>query len=215
VRKIALAEFVATAFLLIAVVGSGIAAERMAEGNVAIALLANAVATGGALFALIVVFAPMSGAHMNPAVSITAALTSELPAQQLPVYVIAQVLGAVAGVMVAHAMFELPIIQTSDHARSGGAQWLSEFVATLGLLGVVWGTKATGAQTVAASVALYIMGAYWFTSSTSFANPAVTLARALTDTFAGIRPGDVLGFVAAQLIAVGLITVLVRRKVFT
>jgi glycerol uptake facilitator-like aquaporin len=215
VRKIALAEFVATAFLLIAVVGSGIAAERMAEGNVAIALLANAVATGGALFALIVVFAPMSGAHMNPAVSITAALTSELPAQQLPVYVIAQVLGAVAGVMVAHAMFELPIIQTSDHARSGGAQWLSEFVATLGLLGVVWGTKAKGAQTVAASVALYIMGAYWFTSSTSFANPAVTLARALTDTFAGIRPDDVLGFVAAQLIAVGLITVLVRRKVFT
>jgi glycerol uptake facilitator-like aquaporin len=215
VRKIALAEFVATAFLLIAVVGSGIAAERMAEGNVAIALLANAVATGGALFALIVVFAPMSGAHMNPAVSITAALTSELPAQQLPVYVIAQVLGAVAGVMVAHAMFELPIIQTSDHARSGGAQWLSEFVATLGLLGVVWGTKAKGVQTVAASVALYIMGAYWFTSSTSFANPAVTLARAMTDTFAGIRPDDVLGFVAAQLVAVGLIVLLVRRKVFT
>jgi glycerol uptake facilitator-like aquaporin len=214
VRKIALAEFVATAFLLIAVVGSGIAAERMAGGNTAIALLANAVATGGALFALIMVFAPMSGAHMNPAVSLTAALCGELRAKQLPVYVIAQVLGALVGVLIAHAMFELPMIQASDHVRSGGAQWLSEFVATLGLLGVVWGTKAKGVQTVAASVALYIMGAYWFTSSTSFANPAVTLARAMTDTFAGIRPDDVLGFVAAQLVAVSLITVLVKRKVF-
>jgi len=197
--KIAISEFIATAFLLIAVVGSGIAADRLSGGNVGVALLANAVATGCALFVLIVVFAPLSGAHMNPVVTIAASLLREIEIKVVPIYVAAQIAGAIFGVMMAHAIFDLPVLQISAHVRTGTSQWLAEAVATFGLLGAVWGTRAHGLQTTAASVALYITGAYWFTASTSFANPAVTVARALTDTFAGIRPADAPGFVLAQV----------------
>ncbi len=197
--KIAISEFIATAFLLIAVVGSGIAADRLSGGNVGVALLANAVATGCALFVLIVVFAPLSGAHMNPVVTIAASLLREIEIKVVPIYVAAQIAGAIFGVMMAHAMFDLPVLQISAHVRTGTSQWLAEVVATIGLLGAVWGTRAHGLQTTAASVALYITGAYWFTASTSFANPAVTIARTLTDTFAGIRPVDAPGFMLAQI----------------
>ncbi len=210
-RRIATSEFIATAFLLIAVVGSGIAAERLSGGNMGLALLANAIATGCALFVLVVVFAPPSGAHMNPVVTIASALLSEIEAKAVPVYIAAQVVGAVTGIMIAHLMFELPVLQASQHVRTGNAQWLAEAVATIGLLGVVWGTRSHGLQTTAASVALFITGAYWFTASTSFANPAVTLARSLTDTFAGIAPSNVLGFVIAQFTAMILVLPVLRR----
>jgi glycerol uptake facilitator-like aquaporin len=209
-RVRALAEFVATAFLLIAVVGSGIAAERLAGGNAAIALLANALATSAALFVLIVTVGPISGAHMNPAVTLTAASVGGFAWKAVPVYLAAQIIGAIAGTWIAHAMFELPILQASTHVRTGGAQWLAELVATLGLLGVIWRCHSYATPVAAAAVALYIGGAYWFTASTSFANPAVTLARALTDTFSGIRPMDVPGFIAAQLIAAGIAIVVLR-----
>lgn len=206
-----MSEFIATAFLLIAVVGSGIAAERLSGGNMAVALLANAIATGCALFVLIMVFAPLSGAHMNPAVTIASALLHETEIKAVPVYIVAQVAGAIAGVAMAHLMFELPVLQASQHVRTGNAQWLAEAVATIGLLGVVWGTRKHGLQTTAASVALYITGAYWFTASTSFANPAVTIARSLTDTFAGIHPADAPGFILAQITAMILVLPLLRR----
>jgi glycerol uptake facilitator-like aquaporin len=209
--KIAVSEFIATAFLLIAVVGSGIAAENLSGGNTAVALLANALATGCALFVLIVVFAPLSGAHMNPLVTLAAAVLRELEIKAVPVYLAAQVAGAVMGVVVAHLMFDLPVVQASQHVRTGAAQWLAEVVAVIGLLGVVWGTRRHGLQTTAASVALYITGAYWFTASTSFANPAVTLARAMTDTFAGIRPIDAPGFMLAQIAGLVLVLPLLRR----
>ncbi len=199
--KTILAEFTATAFLLIAVVGSGIAAERLCGGNVGLALLANALATAAALFVLILVFAPLSGAHMNPAVSLAAVLTGGLTWKALPAYAAAQVAGAVAGTVLSHAMFELPLVQISTHVRSGPGQWLAEVIATGGLLGVVWGCRPYTAATAAAAVAAYIGGAYWFTASTSFANPAVTLARTLTDTFAGIRPADAVPFIAAQVLS--------------
>ena len=194
-----LAEFFATAFLLIAVVGSGIAAERLSSGNTAIALLANAAATGCALFALILVFGPISGAEMNPAVTLAVAGLGRKPWPQVPATIAAQIAGALVGVVLAHAMFELPLAQTSQHVRTGPAQWLAEAVATLGLLGVVFGCGRHGVIATAGAVATYITGAYWFTASTSFANPAVTIARAFTDTFAGIRPADVPGFIAAQM----------------
>lgn len=207
----ALMELVATAFLLIAVVGSGIMAEKLSAGNAALALLANAIATGGALVALILAFGPQSGAHMNPVVTVAAAATGGLRWDVVPGYVAAQIAGAILGVWLAHAMFDLPILQLSQHARSGPPQWLAEVVATFGLLTVIWGCRAHKEPTAAVAVGAYITGAYWFTASTSFANPAVTLARALTDTFAGIRPADAPGFIAAQFVALALALPWLRR----
>ena len=195
----AAAEFLGTAFLLAAVVGSGIMAERLAGANVAIALLANTVATGAALVALILAFGPVSGAHLNPAVTLGLALDRQMPWSQVPVYVLAQIAGAFVGVALAHTMFGYNFFFASVHARSGPAQMLGEFVATFGLILVIWSVSKSRASAVPYAVGAYITAAYWFTSSTSFANPAVALARAASDTFAGIRPVDVPGFVAAEL----------------
>lgn len=197
-RRVA-AEFVGTGFLVAAVVGSGIMAERLAGGNVAIALLANTIATGAALAALISTFGPISGAHFNPAVSLADALERGLGWSEAGAYAVAQCLGGIGGAIAAHAMFGLPAVSLSRHARSGGAQVFSEFVATFGLLCVIWGCSRARSSAVPFAVAAYIAAAYWFTASTSFANPAVTVARCLSDTFSGIRPGDVVWFVAAQL----------------
>jgi glycerol uptake facilitator-like aquaporin len=205
-------EGVATALLLIAVVGSGIMAERLAGGSTGLALLANAIATGGALLALILAFGPISGAHMNPAVTVAAASVGDLPWRSVPGYVAAQLAGGIIGVWLAHLMFELPILQLGQHARTGIGQWVAEIVATFGLLSVIWGCRAHREPVVAFAVAAYITGAYWFTASTSFANPAVTIARALSDTFAGIRPIDVAGFVLAQALGAALATALLRRR---
>lgn len=193
------AEGLGSAMLLAVVVGSGIMAERLAGGNVALALLANALATGCALVALILMFGTISGAHFNPVVTLSEAWQRNLPWQQVLPYLAVQVIGALAGVMAAHAMFELPLVFASQHVRTGGAQWFSEFVATFGLLATIIGCSRSRPAVTPFAVAAYITAAYWFTSSTSFANPAVTLARAATDTFAGIRPQDVMGFVGAQL----------------
>ena len=193
------AEAIGTAFLLAAVVGSGIMGERLASGNVAIALLANTLATGAALVALILTFGPISGAHFNPAVTLADALEGGLPWREVPAYIAAQVFGAFAGVAVAHAMFGLPLFFWSRHARPGVSQMFSEFVATFGLLTVIWGCVRFRSQAVPFAVAAYITAAYWFTASTSFANPAVTLARSFSDTFAGIRPIDAPLFIVAQL----------------
>lgn len=203
-------EFVATGFLLIAVVGSGIMAERLSGGNVAIALLANAIATGGALVALILAFGPQSGAHMNPVVTIATALTDGLRWRLVLAYLIAQISGAIIGVWIAHLMFELPVLELSQHVRTGAGQWIAEAVATFGLLVVIWGCRAHRVPVTAFAVAAYITGAYWFTASTSFANPAVTIARALTDTFAGVRPLDAPGFILAQLAGLLLTLPLLR-----
>lgn len=197
----ACAELIGSAALLAIVVGSGIMAERLAGGNVALALLANALATGAGLVALILTFADLSGAHFNPAVSLASALRGELSWRELPGYVLAQITGALIGVLTAHAMFELPLLQASRHVRTGPGQWLSELVATSGLLACIFGVSRSRPQSVPFAVGLYITAAYWFTSSTSFANPAVTLARATTDTFAGIRPDDAPAFIGVQLIA--------------
>jgi glycerol uptake facilitator-like aquaporin len=205
-------ELVATAFVLIAVVGSGIMAERLCGGNVGLALLANAIATGGALTALILAFGPQSGAHMNPIVTLAAAATEGLRWHAVPAYFAAQIVGAILGVWLAHVMFELPIWQLSQHARTGLPQWVAEVVATFGLLTVIWGCRAHREPVTAFAVAAYITGAYWFTASTSFANPAVTIARSLTDTFAGIRPPDVPGFVLAQLAGLALALPMLRRS---
>lgn len=202
----ATAEAVGTALLLTAVVGSGIMGERLAGGNVAVALLANTIATCAALVALILTFGPVSGAHFNPAVTFADAAVGGTRWGAVPAYVIAQGLGALAGVGLAHVMFELPLLQVATHVRSGPAQWVSEVVATFGLLATIWGSSRRRPDAVPFAVGLYVAGAYWFTASTSFANPAVTLARSLTDTFAGIRPADVPGFVAAQLIGAALAT---------
>ena len=211
----AAAEAIGTALLLAAVVGSGIMAERLAGGNVALALLANAIATGCALFALILVFTPWSGAHFNPVVTLAMAIDGEIRWRDVLAYVAAQVAGAVIGVWVAHLMFDLPIIEWSAHARSGIGQWTGEFVATFGLLLVIESGRRAFAANLPAAIAAYITAAYWFTSSTSFANPAVTLARSLTDSFAGIAPNNVLGFVACQCLgaaaAVGFTRWLGRR----
>jgi len=204
------AETVGTALLLIAVVGSGIMAERLANGNAALALLANAIATGGALVALILAFGPISGAHFNPAVTVADATLGGLPWREVPAYSLAQCLAAFAGVAIAHGLFELPAFSASTHARAGTAQILAEAVATFGLLCVIWGCARSRPGVVAFAVAAYITGAYWFTSSTSFANPAVTLARAATNTFAGIRPADVPGFLAGQVVGAALATGLFR-----
>jgi glycerol uptake facilitator-like aquaporin len=208
--RIATTETIATAFLLIAVVGSGIMAERLCGGNVGLALLANAIATGGALVALILAFAASSGAHMNPAVTLWSALTGRLAWRLVPAYIPAQVLGAVAGVWLAHLMFDLPVWQLGTHVRTGAGQWLGEVIATFGLIAVVRGCRE--ARNAAIAVGAYITGAYWFTSSTSFANPAVTIARALTDTFAGIRPTDAPVFMLAQCVGLLLALVLLPRR---
>src|ERR1700724_3142905 len=192
------AEFVGTAFLVAAVVGSGIMGERLAGGNVAVALLANTVATGAALVALILTFGTISGAHFNPAVTIADALRGGIVWREAPAYMVAQIAGAFSGVGAAHIMFGLPLFSLSLHARSGGAQLWSEFIATFGLLSVIWGCSRTRPTAVAFAVGAYITRAYWFTASTSFANPAVTLARAASDTFAGIRPADAPAFIAVQ-----------------
>lgn len=193
------AEGVGTALLLAAVVGSGIMGERLAGGNVAIALLANTLAAGATLVALILAFGPISGAHFNPAVTLADASQGGLPWREVPAYLVAQFFGAFAGVAVAHLMFSEPLFRASQHARAGGNQIFSEFVATFGLLSVIAGCLRFRSSAVPFAVGAYITGAYWFTASTSFANPAVTLARAATNTFAGIRPQDVGGFVTAQL----------------
>jgi glycerol uptake facilitator-like aquaporin len=195
----AAAEAVGTALLLAAVVGSGIMAERLAAGNMALALLANTLSTGGALVALILAFAPISGAHFNPVVTLADAWQRGLGWRDVPAYIAAQVAGAVCGVAIANLMFGLPPWFASHHARAGAAQLLGEFVATFGLLAVIWGCVRSRTTATPFAVAAYIIAAYWFTSSTSFANPAVTIARSLSDTFAGIRPVDVAPFIAAQL----------------
>ena len=194
----AAAELLGTAMLVAAVVGSGIMGERLAGGNAAIALLANSIATGAVLVTLIFTFAAISGAHFNPAVTIASAMDGAFRWRLVPVYVAAQFVGAMLGLVTAHAMFELPLIELSPHARHGPAQLLSEFVATFGLIVVVHGTGKRVAV-VPLTVAAYITAAYWFTSSTSFANPAVTLARGFTDTFSGIRITDAPGFIGMQL----------------
>ncbi len=203
-------EAVGTAFLLAAVIGSGIIGERLAGGNVAIALLANTLATGAALVALILTFGPVSGAHFNPVVSLAEAAGGGMAWRDVPAYGLAQILGAFGGVAVAHLMFGEPIFFASRHARAGGAQLLGEFVATFGLLAVIQGCGRHRAAAVPYAVAAYITAAYWFTSSTSFANPAVTLARAASDTFAGIRPADAPGFIVAQLVGGGVATAYFR-----
>jgi glycerol uptake facilitator-like aquaporin len=204
------AEGLGTALLLATVVGSGVMGERLAGGNVAIALLANTIATGAALICLILTFGPVSGAHFNPAVTLADASQGGLPWRDALPYIGAQIAGAFAGVGAANAMFDLPIFFASRHARTGPSQWLSELVATFGLLAVIWGCSRRRAQAVPFAVGAYITAAYWFTASTSFANPAVTLARAATDTFAGIRIIDVPGFVAAQIAGAALATALFR-----
>jgi glycerol uptake facilitator-like aquaporin len=196
--------------LLAAVVGSGIMGERLAGGNVAIALLANTIATGAALVALILTFGHVSGAHFNPAVTLADASQGGIRWREVPAYVVAQIIGAFAGVATANVMFDLPVFFASRHQRSGGRQWFSEFVATFGLLAVIWGCTRLRSNATAFAVAAYIMAAYWFTASTSFANPAVTLARSASDTFAGIRPIDTPGFIVAQLLGAAAATVLFR-----
>ena len=203
-------EFLGTAFLVAAVVGSGIMGERLAGGNVAIALLANTIATGAALVALILTFGPISGAHLNPAVTLAAAIERGVSWMVAACYVPAQCVGGICGAIAAHLMFGLPAISLSHHTRSGSAQVFSEFVATFGLLCVIWGCSRQRSQIVPFAVAAYITAAYWFTSSTSFANPAVTIARSLSDTFAGIRPLDVPLFVAAQFAGAIAATLLFR-----
>ena len=196
----AASEGVGTALLLGTVVGSGVMAERLAGGNAAIALLANSIATGTGLIALILAFGSISGAHFNPVVTVAQAARGSLAWKEVPHYVFAQVVGAVIGVGLAHLMFGLPVLSLSGHVRTGGGQWLAEAVATFGLLLVLWGCTDRGGALAPFAVGGYITAAYWFTSSTSFANPAVTMARSLTDTFSGIRPADAPGFVVAELL---------------
>jgi len=200
----AVAECLGTAFLLAAVVGSGIMAAKLAGGNGALALLCNTIPTGAILTVLILTFAPISGAHFNPAVSIALALRRELPPGVAAMYIAAQIVGGIVGVLAAHAMFELPLWQVSVTIRTGVGQWFAEGVATFGLLLTILATRS------AYAIGLYITAAYWFTASTSFANPAVTIARALSDTYAGIAPGGVLAFIAAQIVGALLAVALAR-----
>lgn len=203
-------EFLGTGFLVAAVVGSGIMGERLSAGNVAIALLANTIATGAALVALILTFGPISGAHFNPAVTFVDAIENAVSWKDAACYVPAQCLGGIGGTIAAHVMFRLPLIFISHHARAGSAQLFSEFIATFGLLSVIWGCSRLSSEMVAFAVGAYITAAYWFTASTSFANPAVTIARSLSDTFAGIRPSDVPWFIVAQFLGAVAATVLFR-----
>ncbi|MEX0286418.1 MAG: aquaporin [Paracoccaceae bacterium] len=210
-RKLA-AEGLGTAMLLIGVVGSGIMAETLSGGNAAIALLANAIATGAMLYAIITTLGPVSGAHFNPAVTLAFALRGEIAPDEAVQYVVVQVICGILGVWAAHIMFDLPILQSSSTMhRIGMAQWFSEVLATFGLLFVIFGGLKSRAEAVPTLVALYITGAYWFTSSTSFANPAVTIARSFSDTFAGIYPGHIAMFIMMQLVAVLIAHVTLRR----
>jgi glycerol uptake facilitator-like aquaporin len=202
------AEWLGTAFLLAAVVGSGIMAQKLAGGNVALALLCNTIPTGAILVVLILVFGPISGAHFNPAVTLALAWRNKLPWSAAPIYIAAQILGGIAGVWAAHLMFELPVLQFSLTQRTGAAQWLAEAVATFGLLLTIFGCAARTPGAIPYAVGLYITSAYWFTASTSFANPAVTIARSLSDTFAGIAPGGVFAFIGAQLLGAAVAVIL-------
>ena len=204
------AEFVGTALLLAAVVGSGIMGERLSGGNAAIALLANAIATGAVLYALIAALAPVSGAHFNPLVTLSQVMLGKMEARPASAYVVTQIVVALAGLLIAHWMFELPAFSPSHHARSGSGQLLSEIVATFGLLLVILNCSSHKPESIPAAVALYITAAYWFTASTSFANPVVTIARSMTDTFSGIRPMDAPGFIGAQFIG-AILAVLFHR----
>lgn len=204
------AEFIGTAFLLIGVVGSGIMGAMLSNGNVAIALMANAIATGAILYVLITMLGPISGAHLNPAVTLSFLLMREIEPRQAMAYIPVQIFGGIIGVWLAHLMFELPMLQLSTTLRTGNAQYLSEIIATFGLLLVIFGGVNHRPSAVPALVGLYITGAYWFTSSTSFANPAVTIARSLSDTFAGIAPGNMPLFIVMQLIGAGLAILLAR-----
>lgn len=210
----AAAEFLGTALLLAAVVGSGIMGAKLAGGNTAIALLANSLATGAILFVLITIFGPVSGAHFNPVVTLVMMAKNDISAPCAASYVIAQIAGAISGVLAAHAMFDLPLLQISATGRTGSGQWIAEALATFGLIMTILGTVKFAPERVAATVGLYIVSAYWFTASTSFANPAVTIARALTDTFAGIAPADVALFILAQ-IAGALAGYAVGRSLFS
>ncbi len=194
-------EFLGTALLLIGVVGSGIMAENLAGGNVALALLGNAIATGCMLFVIITTLGPISGAHFNPAVTLAFLIRKDIPAAKAAAYVVLQIIGGITGVLACHIMFDLSVLQTSTTARTGFAQWFSEIIATFGLLFVIFGGLKSRPDSVPMLVAIYITGAYWFTSSTSFANPAVTIARSFTDTFAGIDPGHAPMFILMQIIA--------------
>lgn len=209
-KKRIVAEVVGTFFLLAAVVGSGIMAERLASGNTALVLLANTAATGAALVALIISFGPISGAHFNPIVTLSFAFRSELFWRDVPLYLGAQFVGGIAGVIAANTMFGLPAFFVSHHPRMGMAQLLSEFIATLGLVSVILAASRSHVAVIAIAVGAYITAAYWFTASTSFANPALTVARSLSDTFAGIRPADAPGFILAQLLGGIAATVLFR-----
>ena len=204
------AEFFGTAFLVTAVVGSGIMGERLADGNVAIALLANTLATGAALVAILFTFGPISGAHLNPAVSICDAWERGMLWREVPGYVLAQCAGAAVGAVAANLMFDLAAVDWSHHIRSGRSQLFSEVIATFGLMATIWGCSRLRPNVVPFTVAAYIMAAYWFTASTSFANPAVTLGRTLSDTFAGIRLADAPGFIAAQMLGASAATLLFR-----
>jgi len=208
------AEALGTGFLLAAVVGSGIMAQRLSGGNGALALLCNTLPTGAILTVLILTFGPVSGAHFNPAVSVAFSLRGELPLWEMAAYIVAQIVGAVIGVWAAHLMFELPVWQISANARTGAGQWFAEFVATFGLLLTILGCVSRTPAAVPYAVGLYITSAYWFTASTSFANPAVTIARSLSDTFAGISPGGVIAFIAAQFAGM-LVAVLLGRWFWT
>jgi glycerol uptake facilitator-like aquaporin len=208
-RKAA-SEATGTAFLLATVIGSGIMGERLSGGNVAIALLANTLATGAALVALILTFGPISGAHFNPAVTLADASQGGIPWREVPAYIAAQVIGAFLGAAVAHLMFSEPLFSVSNHTRSGAAQMFSEFIATFGLLSIIWGAPRRRSDAAPFAVGAYITAAYWFTASTSFANPAVTLARTSSNTFAGIRPVDAPGFILAQLLGAAVGTLLFR-----
>jgi glycerol uptake facilitator-like aquaporin len=204
------AEFVGTALLLATVVGSGIMGERLAGGNIAVALLANAIATGAILYALINTFGAVSGAHFNPLVTLSQVALGKLSLRNAGTYVVTQIIAALIGVAIAHAMFELPLVLPSHHARTGISQLFSEGVATFGLLLVILNCQRYKPETIPAAVALYITAAYWFTASTSFANPAVTIARSMSDTFSGIRPVDVPGFILAQCIGAALAVLFCR-----
>jgi glycerol uptake facilitator-like aquaporin len=211
-RKL-LAEMVGTAFLLATVVGSGVMAEQLAGGNVALALLGNSIPTGAILVVIILIFGPVSGAHFNPAVTLAFLIRREISPANSGFYVLAQIAGAFIGVWAAHLMLEMPVIQESLRARSGAAQWFSEGIATFGLVLTILGCVRYRPKSVAMAVGLYITAAYWFTASTSFANPAVTIGRAFTDSFSGIRPADMPAFVGAQLFG-AVVAVLVARYIF-
>ncbi len=201
-----MAEWLGTFSLLATVIGSGIMAERLADGNVAIALLGNTIPTGAILVVLITVFGPLSGAHFNPAVTLCFALRREIPPLEGMLYVLAQICGGIIGVLAAHVMFDNPLIDPSATIRSGVGQWTGEFIATFGLIGTILGTLKARPDAVPMAVGLYITAAYWFTSSTSFANPAVTIARGFSNTFAGINPANIAAFIAVQLLAAVLAT---------